>query len=466
MPMGMSGTVKDMVNVIYPLLKEQMIYWVEDWLHSSMEPENSIWKGKYSEEDESVESMESMDSHESMDSMRSMQPMRHKKPSKGSMWQKESSIQTWKMVLMEEMLQEQKKTIKELKEGIDLLWIFQIIFESLDMEKVVRHKNTQYMISEMMEPMLAMVIEQREIIIELIPGLVCVMEHCMEERGMTMDPEMKEMIVMYGERIAQALLLLAESPDLNQGINRMLMAVGDAMDMEPGQMDNFVYGVITVMKNLQERVKGWEMMHIMETISMMEQNLRAAMNEGDWTRIKMMMERVEELLRTDTFWMNLENSRRQMMQMMELTFENLYSNLQTTALTMEMIKKECVNDVNPMLCCFTVRLENGVGMLEGLGINMDYTMDMMEPWIDDMVGQMGQPLVTSVWMMVPLTEQYGMACIMEQFGMGQDMMENMKELMVQMAKGWIGEDGAPVNSINVMMDSKMKMHELVMGSCP
>merc|ERR1712115_232939 len=123
MPMGMSGTVKDMVNVIYPIMKEQMIYWVEDWLHSSMKSEDPIWKRKHIGEDESVESMESMEYNEAMDSMRSMQPMRHKKPSKGSMWQKESSMQTWQMVFMEKMLHEQKKTIKKLKEGIDNLWI-------------------------------------------------------------------------------------------------------------------------------------------------------------------------------------------------------------------------------------------------------------------------------------------------------------------------------------------------------
>merc|ERR1719158_2795388 len=104
--------------------------------------------------------------------MRSMQPMRHKKPSKGSIWQKESSIETWQMVLMKEMLHEQKKTIKELQEGIDYLWIFQIIFESLDMEKVMTHKNTKYMISEMMEPMLGMVLQQRGIMMEPMLGMV------------------------------------------------------------------------------------------------------------------------------------------------------------------------------------------------------------------------------------------------------------------------------------------------------
>jgi len=461
---GMSGTMKDMVNVLYPLLKEEMINMVEYWLHeSSMESMEPMWKGKHNEGDESMESLEHIDP---MDAMRSLQPIRPKKISRGPMLPKESSMESmWKMKMMKMISDEQRLIVTQLEDDKHWVWFLQIIFESLDMEKVVRHKNTQMMVTDMVH-MAAMMVEQKDILMEMIPGLVCVMERCMEDHGMPMEPGMKEMMEMYLERIIQAGLLVAESPNLPQGINRMMMAVVSAIDMEPGRMESFVWGLWAVIDNLQQRVKGMDGEKIVETIMMCMEKLRAVMNGGDWTRIKKMMEHMEEVIKTEAFWRNMQVINNEMDQMLALTAENLYNSMEMTALTMEMIKEECVGSEDPMLCCLMVRIENGVGMLEGLGINMDYTMDMMEPWIADMVGHTGQVMVSGVWMMVPFTEQYGMACIMEEFGMGLGMMEWMKEWMVQMAVDWIGEGEAPVNSINVMMDSKMKVHELLMGVCP
>merc|ERR1719158_2688998 len=116
----------------------------------------SMWKGKHIEGDESMESMESLEHIESMDSMRSMQPVRHKKISRGSM----SSMESMWQMMMKEISDEQKMIVAELEKGKEELWFWQIIIESLDMEKVANHENTQMLVTELVH-MAAMVVEQK-----------------------------------------------------------------------------------------------------------------------------------------------------------------------------------------------------------------------------------------------------------------------------------------------------------------
>merc|ERR1719369_246050 len=335
----------------------------------------------------------------------------------------------------------------------------------MDLEKFVMHKNIQEGIKHMvaMGPMVA---EFSPLMMEYVDGMYCAMDHYSREMNMMMDPAEIEAWKEYDIRFIEAFVTLVNSPNLHDGINRMLMAIVKEMDMQPGRLDSLVYSEMYLLENMKERIQEMDVKEIVKTMEKACEDIHMALKEGDWDKIKRMMDQMVMMIKDDKIWMTIETGYQGMMSMADSSMDSLYSEMTNMMLGMQMIREECVSTEDPISCCIDMCLEDGLNMLERLGSDMDSSIGAMESSMDGMMERMEREYVAMNWMMAPMTQKNGMSCMMEEAGLGVSMMIDTTDSAIDMIESVMGEEGAPVEVMKTCTDAKVKVMELMMGTCP
>jgi len=328
----------------------------------------------------------------------------------------------------------------------------------MDLGRLVEHKHTQAMISQVTD-MAAAMTDPMKMYKE---GFCCVLKHYANKLGMMTEMKMLE---EYSNRFSNALEAIVGSPDLHGGINKMLMSMVAEMDMKEGRLEKMVLSDINFQHNMRERIMGIDVTEVVETLERVYEDILTSLKEGDWSKMKMMMDRVDMMLQDDNTWIMIESSYQMMMNMTSHNMGMHIMDFEEMMISMGMIRDECIDAEDPIMCCISICLNQGMTMLESLGGDMDGTLNTMTSAMDGMFERMEEEYIQGNMIVAPMTEMYGMTCMMEEAGMGIGMMEDAKQMITQMMQEMMG-DGAPVGVINVAMDGKMRIMELVMGTCP
>ena len=89
----------------------------------------------------------------------------------------------------------------------------------------------------------------------------------------------------------------------------------------------------------------------------------------------------------------------------------------------------------------------------------------MEGLVREMVGCAENSLVQLFTMMASLTEEEGMACMMEQMGMDAPTIKMMGQMGSTMAEEMLGKEKAPSALIMEVVNMETEMQEIMFGSC-
>jgi len=88
-----------------------------------------------------------------------------------------------------------------------------------------------------------------------------------------------------------------------------------------------------------------------------------------------------------------------------------------------------------------------------------------ESVVREIFGCTESSLVQLITLMASLTEKEGMACMLEQMGLGAPSIQMMGQMGSAMAEQMLGKERAPSALIREVVNMEIEMQEMLLGSC-
>ena len=85
--------------------------------------------------------------------------------------------------------------------------------------------------------------------------------------------------------------------------------------------------------------------------------------------------------------------------------------------------------------------------------------------VREMFGCAENSLVQLFTLMASLTEKEGMACMLEEMGLGAPSIQMMGQMGSAMAEEMLGKERAPSALIREVVNMEIEMQEMLLGSC-
>merc|ERR1719219_262220 len=171
--------------------------------------------------------------------------------------------------------------------------------------------------------------------------------------------------------------------------------------------------MIKVITNTQGRVKDSMPGEMMDLFKEMDRKIQNSLVEGEWEKLKAMMDWIVEHLYDDDSWQELDEELLSLQTMAVSGSEEMDLELGRMLAKLGLLAEDCEGEEDWHLCCLTHSLEQGLHMLETATEDMDAMLGELEQAMEGMLETVEEMVMEGLEALVWMTEKNAMACMLE-----------------------------------------------------
>jgi len=241
-------------------------------------------------------------------------------------------------------------------------------------------------------------------------------------------------------------------------VQKVVKGALKGLDMGPGRLDNLTMSAMLMLQNTKTMVQGLRVREMMEKMKNGEKRIMQVLEEGDWKKVEGMLDMLVMMVSSNEMWMEADNEVKIWAPLIasSLPPTNTWAvpHMVNQALGEPAGGEWALTESDPMF-----------RVLELLQ-NMDEDLEARaEGVVREMFGCAENSLVQLFNLMASLTEEEGMACMLEQMGLGAPSIQMMGQMGSTMAEEMLGKEMAPSALITEVVNMEIEMQEMLLGSC-
>ena len=351
----------------------------------------------------------------------------------------------------------QKMVVETLGQVQDQMLGMQVLVESLDLEGMLGEdflENLSYMQTEALTELKSAGFAEPKLWGE---GLMCVYDWT--EMNMPVKREQVEELVEQMVMASNGMIETLMDPEMPSMVQKVVRGALKGLDMGPGRLDNLAMSAMLMLQNTKTMVQGLRVREMMERMKNGEKRIMQVLEEGEWKKVEGMLDMLVMMVSSDEMWMEADNEVKTWAPLIasSLPPTNTWAvpHMVNQALGEPASGGEwTLADSDPM---FTVLV-----LLQ----NMDEDLEAKaEGMVREVFGCAENSLVQLFTLMASLTEEEGMACMLEQMGLGAPSIQMMGQMGSTMAEEMLGKEMAPSALITEVVNMEIEMQEMLLGSC-
>jgi len=371
----------------------------------------------------------------------------------------------------------QKEVVEELGEAMAEIVMMQVMVEGANLEQLVMDDQFLMLLQQMHWMYITMPMEMVSFN-DMSQGVLCMFDTLVANSSSPMSREEVEIMVVNLMDTMVMVLEFVGSPDMPTQVQGMLEGAVKGLNLQAGRFDNVTMAVMRVMMNVRSMVAELQVKEIVEMVEGLEERFRLVMVDGELYKVEKLLDQLMKMVWDDSIWAMVEQvmqeTREMVMVGLGLTEGTHQGDMVNLRMLVDMgVMGHCSEEEEWLLCSLTTNL----GLMDTLRadmvqmvVDMNTTMDTMAMEMEGMVkmavGDVEGMLVKVLGMVASLTEESGMACMMEEMGVGVEMLDTMGMWEEEMVMEMVGEEAAPINLIREETKVMKEMMELTVGSCP
>jgi len=333
----------------------------------------------------------------------------------------------------------------------------QVLVESLDLEGMLGEdflENLSYMQKEALTELKSAGFAEPKL---WGKGLMCVYDWT--EMSMLVKREQMEELVEQMVMASNGMIETLMDPEMPSMVQKVVRGALKGLDMGPGRLDNLAMSAMLMLQNTKTMVQGLRVREMMERMKNGEKRIMQVLEEGEWKKVEGMLDMLVMMVSSDEMWMEADNEVKTWAPLIasSLPPTNTWAvpHMVNQALGEPASGGEwTLADSDPM---FTVLV-----LLQ----NMDEDLEAKsEGMVREVFGFAENSLVQLFTLMASLTEEEGMACMLEQMGLGAPSIQMMGQMGSTMAEEMLGKEMAPSALITEVVNMEIEMQEMLLGSC-
>ena len=371
----------------------------------------------------------------------------------------------------------QKEVVEELGEAMAEIVMMQVMVEGANLEHLVMDDQFLMMLQQMQRMYVTMPMEMVSFD-DMSQGVLCMFDMLVANSTSPMSREEVEMMVGNLMETMAMVMEVVGSPDTPNQVQRMLEGAVKGLNLEAGRFDNITMAVMRVMMNVRSMVAELQVKEMVEMVEGLEERFRLVMADGELDKVEKLLDQLMKMVWDDSMWEMVEQvmqeTREMVMVGLGLAEGTHRGDMVNLRMLVDMgVMGHCSEEEAWLLCSLTTNLgimdtfrANMVQMVMDMNTTMDTMAVEMEGMVRTAVGEGEGMLLKVLGMMASLTEESGMACMMEEMGVGVEMLDTMGMWEEEMMMEMLGEEAAPINLIREETKVMKEMMELTVGSCP
>ena len=337
----------------------------------------------------------------------------------------------------------------------------QVLVESLDLEGMLGEEfleNLRYMQTEALTELESAGFEEPKLWGE---GLICVFDWTEMNSNMSM-PVKREQMEELVEQMAMASNGMVETlmdPEMPSMVQEVVKGALRGFDIGPGRLDNLTMSAMLMLQNTKTMVQGLRVREMMEKMKNGEKRIMQVLEEGDWKKVEGMLDMLVMMVNSDEMWMEADNE-------VKIWAPLIASSLPpTNTWAVPHMVNQALGDP---AAGGEWALADSDPMFRVLALlqNMDEDLEAnAEGMVREVFGCAENSLVKLFTLVASLTEEEGMACMLEQMGLGAPTIQMMGQMGSTMAEEMLGKEMAPSALIREVVNMEIEMQEMLLGSC-
>ena len=292
-------------------------------------------------------------------------------------------------------------------------------------------------------------------------GLICVYDWMEMNSNMSMPMKREEMAKLVEEMVMASnnmveTLMDPEMPGLVQNVAK---GVVKGLDMGPGRMDNLTMSAMVMLQNTKTMVQGLRVREIMEKMKNGEKRIMQVLENGEWKKVEEMLDMLVMMVSSDGMWLEADKE-------VKIWAPLIASSLPPTNTwaVPHMVNQALGDPAGGGEWALTE--SDPMFRVLALLQNMDQDLEVKaEGMVREVLGCAENSLVQLFNLMASLTEEEGMACMLEQMGLGAPSIQMMGQMGSAMAEEMLGKEMAPSVLIMEVVNMEIEMQEMLLGSC-
>ena len=337
----------------------------------------------------------------------------------------------------------------------------QVMVESFDLENMLGEEfleKLSYMQKEAINEMESVGLTKPKLWGE---SLICVYDWLEVNANMSMPvrreqmAEMVEEMVMASNDMVETLI----DPDMPSMVQKVTKGALKGLDMGPGRLDNLTMSAMLMLWNTKSMVQGLRVKEMMEKMRDGEKRIMKMLEDSEWKKVEGVLDMLVMMVSSNEMWIEADKE------------VKVWSRLIASSMppTNTWAVPHMVNQaLGDPAGGGEWDLTQSDPMFRFLALlqNVDEDLEVkMEGLVREMVGCAENSLVQLFTMMASLTEEEGMACMMEQMGMDAPTIKMMGQMGSTMAEEMLGKEKAPSALIMEVVNMETEMQEIMFGSC-
>ena len=355
----------------------------------------------------------------------------------------------------------QKMVVEALNQVQGQMLGMQVLVESLNLEEMLGDEllqNLRYMQKEAVRELKNAGFAEPKLWGE---GLICVYDWMEMNSNMSMLMKREQMVELMEEMVMASndMVETLMDPEMPSMVQRVAMGAVKGLDMGPGRLDNITMSAMLMLQNTKTMVQGLRLREMMEKMKNGEKRIMQVLEEGDWKKVEGMLDMLVMMVSSDEMWMEADKEVKKWAPLIasSLPPTNTWAvpHMVNQALGDPFSDGEwALTESDPM---FRV-----LALLQ----NMDEDLETKaEGVVREMFGCAENSLVQLFTLMASLTEKEGMACMLEEMGLGAPSIQMMGQMGSAMAEEMLGKERAPSALIREVVNMEIEMQEMLLGSC-
>ena len=355
----------------------------------------------------------------------------------------------------------QKMVVETLNQVQGQMLGMQVLVESLNLEEMLGDEllqNLRYMQKEAVRELKNAGFAEPKLWGE---GLICVYDWMEMNSNMSMLMKREQMVELMEEMVMASndMVETLKDPEMPSMVQMVAMGAVKGLDMGPGRLDNLTMSAMLMLQNTKTMVQGLRLREMMEKMKNGEKRIMQALEEGDWKKVEGMLDMLVMMVSSDEMWMEADKEVKKWAPLIasSLPPTNTWAvpHMVNQALGDPFRGGEwALTESDPMF-----------RVLELLR-NMDEDLEVKaEGVVREMFGCAESSLVQLFTLMASLTEKEGMACMLEEMGLGAPSIQMMGQMGSAMAEEMLGKERAPSALIREVVNMEIEMQEMLLGSC-
>ena len=355
----------------------------------------------------------------------------------------------------------QKMVVETLSQVQGQMLGMQVMVESLDLENMLGEEfleKLSYMQKEAINEMESVGLTKPKLWGE---SLICVYDWLEVNANMSMPvrreqmAEMVEEMVMASNDMVETLI----DPDMPSMVQKVTKGALKGLDMGPGRLDNLTMSAMLMLWNTKSMVQGLRVKEMMEKMRDGEKRIMKMLEDSEWKKVEGVLDMLVMMVSSNEMWIEADKEVKVWSRLIASSMPP------TNTWAVPHMVNQALGDPAGGGEWDLIQSDPMFRFLALLQ-NVDEDLEVkMEGLVREMVGCAESSLVQLFTMMASLTEEEGMACMMEQMGMDAPTIKMMGQMGSTMAEEMLGKEKAPSALIMEVVNMETEMQEIMFGSC-